>query len=841
MTTSFYYENTARVNIFLPRLAAIVLGLLLVNQNALAAALATTSTSLSVSPGTTVTQGAALTLQASVQAGGVPVTRGSVTFYDGASTIASAQLVSTGSAYPQGTANCKVRIGPGSHALKAVFGGTNVSSPSSSPPATVTVTNTAPTASTTAITSSGAPGNYALTATVTVAGGAPLTGPVSFADLSNANLTVATASPGTPSWTTSWPAPVPYNSGGDTFFVVADDLNGNGIPDLVVSNLLANTVSVLFGNGDGTFQTAVDYSAGSSPFGMAVGDLNGDGVPDLVVASHNSSTVLVFLGNGDGTFQAAQTFATSGISQYAVLGDFNGDGILDIATSSGGNSSASVLIGNGDGTFQTAQAIGSGPLGYGLAAADFNRDGHLDLAVTNGNGSTVSIFLGNGDGTFQPAVNYNVGSAPVTLAAADLNADGNPDLVVANFQSATISVLLGNGDGTFHPKTDYATCSSPWGVAVVDTNQDGFLDAEVACPVAHSVQLFLGKGDGSLSSGVGTFTANNYWLACADLDGDGVLDIALPDLLASRVFAALGSATETATATATAISIPGGGSHEIAAIYAGDANSSSSSSTPIAMTGSPLTTTLGLSVLSAPGPGQTFVLTGSLSPANSSGYTATGTITFLEGSMQLGAPVTLSNGMAVLSKSDFTRGNHSVTATYSGDTNFLSASSPVVVAKVIPDYSITANPNALTIRRGQTGTSVLTIAPTIDFSGQISFACTGLPAFTTCSFSPATLALPGDNVAHTVQFSLATPVSGSAAIISAWAGLVPFGFLALVFRSRRGHAAKATIGFLCALTLASCGSGTHQPPLGTSTVTMTASAADGATQRSVSIAVTISR
>src|SRR5256712_3196603 len=100
--------------------------------------------------------------------------------------------------------------------------------------------------------------------------------------------------------------------------------------DLAVANYCSNDVSVLLGNGDGSFQPALTFGAGSSPTSVAVGDVNGDGRPDLVVANASSSDVSVLLGNGDGTFQAAQSFA-AGRGASVAVGDLNGDGRPDLA------------------------------------------------------------------------------------------------------------------------------------------------------------------------------------------------------------------------------------------------------------------------------------------------------------------------------------------------------------------------------------------------------------------------------------------------------------------------------------------------------------------------------
>src|SRR5882724_37144 len=224
------------------------------------------------------------------------------------------------------------------------------------------------------------------------------------------------------------------------FSVTSGDFNGDGKLDLVTASSRDNNVSVLLGNGDGTFQAAVNYSVGA--FSVTSGDFNGDGKLDLVVAG-GPNNVSVLLGNGDGTFQAAVTYSVGpvGTSPFSVMsGDFNGDGTLDLVAANTGSNNVSVLLGNGDGTFQAAVSYpaGSGP--RSVTSGDFNGDGKLDLAVTwasqSGASSGVSVLLGNGDGTFQAAVGYSVGpfgtSTPFSVTTGDFNGDENLDLVTAN-------------------------------------------------------------------------------------------------------------------------------------------------------------------------------------------------------------------------------------------------------------------------------------------------------------------------------------------------------------------------------------------------------------------------
>ena len=300
---------------------------------------------------------------------------------------------------------------------------------------------------------------------------------------------------------------VTYGTGSsESSYVAVADVNGDGKPDLVVVNQ-SGTVGVLLGNGDGTFQTAVAYGTGGwEPFSVTVADVNGDGKPDLLVANQcissecatNTGAVSVLLGNGDGTFQSAVTYGSGGIRSFSVaVADVNGDGkpdllVTNVCASSNNcnNGTVGVLLGNGDGTFQTAVAYDSG--GYSalrVAVADVDGDGKTDVLVANqcadstcAKDGTVGVLLGNGDGTFQTAVAYDSGGGQAwSIAVADASGDGRPDVLVANYSSDTVGVLLGNGNGTFQTAVTYGTGGVlPYSVAVRDVNGDGRPDVLVA-------------------------------------------------------------------------------------------------------------------------------------------------------------------------------------------------------------------------------------------------------------------------------------------------------------------------------------------------------------------------
>ncbi len=314
-------------------------------------------------------------------------------------------------------------------------------------------------------------------------------------------------------------------------FLVEGDFNGDGNTDLAVANQSSNNVSEFLGTGDGDFQTA--YTIGGVPAAsVVVGDFNGDGIPDL--AAGGGSAVSVLLGTGDGSFQPAQTFAAGPSPLDVAVGDFNGDGIPDLAVVNAGSGTVSVLLGNGDGSFQAARTFATGPYPMALAVGDFNGDGIPDLAVTDygdfyGNGGDVSVLLGNGDGSFQPAHTFATGDGTGNLAVGDFNGDGIPDLAVVNFTypNGTVSVLLGNGDGSFQPAQTFQTPSDPVFVAVGDFNGDGILDLAVSGYASGFVSVLLGNGDGTFQPARSVVTGRWETVAVGDFNGDGILDLAV--------------------------------------------------------------------------------------------------------------------------------------------------------------------------------------------------------------------------------------------------------------------------------------------------------------------------
>lgn len=333
---------------------------------------------------------------------------------------------------------------------------------------------------------------------------------------------------------TGFSTPADNTVGTLPFADAVGDFNGDHILDIAVVNYNSNNVSILLGNGDGSFQPAVDYTVGAEPSAITAVDLNHDGAVDLAIADEINRNVAVMINraDGSGTFHPAVLYPADKAPRGIVAGDLRGIGIQDLVVANNLGDNVSVFLGNGDGTFKPYVSYPAHTHPKSVAVGYFNNDGHLDIACANHDTNDVSILIGNGDGTFKAPVNYPVGLNPRHVMVADFNKDGKTDLVTANGGAATISILYGKGDGTFQPQVVYTAATSPRWVAVDDFNGDGFLDVATSNYGASSVSVLLGTG--STAPGSAFVPAVSYQvgknptgLASGDFNGDGKPDIAV--------------------------------------------------------------------------------------------------------------------------------------------------------------------------------------------------------------------------------------------------------------------------------------------------------------------------
>jgi len=631
-----------------------------------------------------------------------------------------------------GTASTNLILAAGTYSIKAVFTGTSGYQSSESGVQVITVDGGSGYATTTLIAASGSPNNYTLTGTVEAFGKPAPTGIVSFLDTTNSNSTIASASLDSNSlgFTFHTVFVSPDVTGAPASMATAD-LNNDGKIDLAIVDGSSNSVSVLLGNEDGTFLPEVIYT--TDPTGtasaIAIGDFDADGNQDLVVANvgNGSSTISILFGNGDGTFQPQVAWAVGNHPAGIVVSEFNGDGDADVAIANRDDNTISVLLGNGDGTFQpqVTYAVGNSPVA--LVSADVNGDGIADLVAVNNADNTVSLLLGNGDGTFQPQVTYAVGNSPVALVSADVNGDGIADLVAVNNADNTVSVLLGNGDGTFQPQATSPAGTSPVAIMAGDLDADGNIDLVVADISSSTVSVLLGKGDGTFPA-IQSFatTSGPSTLGAGDFNGDGLVDVASAGNGVSGKISVLLS-QHTVTATSIGVSIPTPGAHDVLASYPGDNEHASSQSATIPLSGPSLTATT--TVLSAsPNPatsGQQVTLTATVSPTPTG--SPTGTVSFYNGSTLLGTATVNASGVATMTTSSLPVGNNSISATYSGNTSFATSTSSTLTENITgagltsTTTVLVASPNPATSGQQVTLTATVSPTPTGSPTGTVSF------------------------------------------------------------------------------------------------------------------------
>lgn len=296
--------------------------------------------------------------------------------------------------------------------------------------------------------------------------------------------------------------------------IAIEDVDGDEILDLVVSTWgaiqLDGThvpagVSILPGNGDGTFRSEIRLELPDDPFAVAVADLNTDGIRDLVASA---GYVYVLLGLGGGTFAPPAFFSAgtaTGTQDGIAVADFNGDGFEDVAVTNEAHfilpedaltlpGTVSILLGRGDGTLGPHVRYGVGLIPQSVTVGDLNRDGVHDLIVANLGTDDISLLLGVGDGSFSQEKRFKVGVNPIFVEAADLDGDEIEDVVVANSGSNTISVLLGRGDGTFSRQSLFQAGHIPISLVVDDFNRDGRPDVATANPGSSDVTVLFNQG-----------------------------------------------------------------------------------------------------------------------------------------------------------------------------------------------------------------------------------------------------------------------------------------------------------------------------------------------------------
>ncbi len=580
-------------------------------------------------------------------------------------------------------------------------------------------------------------------------------------------------------------ATLPLDNGIISMPVLASaDVNGDGLPDIiggVISGVGQHAgLSVYLANPDGSFQNPVTYQSNFAQVSsMLLVDVNGDSKLDAVVASPGGGVNLVFLGKGDGTFQPPLFWYAGSMAQGLATADFNGDGKPDIANANANSLAppsfppvdgfgATVTAGAGDGNQDnpTQIQIEVGATGTDIVTADFNGDGLPDLATVDLdhvsiflNGSSMNVTASASPSPVPPAQAYTLnatvtsasGSGPVpTGSVTFIQGGGSLELghvlgtaTLDGSGMASLSVAAGVAAGPIFIQTEYSGDSTHIGSnALPFVVTFGFASQTTVVPSLTTA------APGTSISFVANVTATHAPPTGRVNFVEGHTSLGLVTLVN-------GSATLTTSTLAT-------GSHTIRALYVPDAAAtaaqllSSAASVTVQIGNS---STITLAITGGATAGSTATLTATVAGASG---TPTGTVTFKDGTTVLGTS-NLTNGVATFTSSTIPAGSHSITASYSGDINYLVSASASAALTISPDFTVGVSPTTTTMMAGSTGTATLTVTPQAGgFSSAVQLTCSGAPALSTCTIAPGSVT-PG-NAAATATVTITTTATTSSLI-----------------------------------------------------------------------------
>lgn len=351
----------------------------------------------------------------------------------------------------------------------------------------------------------------------------------------------------------SFAAPSQVDSGNLPISVATGDINNDGKTDILSVDHDNPSVRVLLGNGDGSFTQMTNVAVGTQPTAIVIADVNGDGKPDAITTGYTSESfptyashsVSVLLGNGDGTFQASRNAGSYSGQYYDVaVADFDKDGNPDIVYTNrnfSGFGLVNVMKGDGTGSFAAPTQYPTGNTPVSVAVGDLNGDGNPDVVTADISDNAVYVRLGVGGGNLGSSTSFATGVTPTSVALGDLDGDGDLDAVTTNFDG-TVSVLLGDGAGSFGTHTETSTGTTrPSHVVLSDVDGDGLLDIVSTSGVTSQVSGILGEagapngavsvlrnvGSGSFASALvfDTNSGDTLGVAIGDFNGDGRADI----------------------------------------------------------------------------------------------------------------------------------------------------------------------------------------------------------------------------------------------------------------------------------------------------------------------------
>ena len=704
--------------------------------------------------------------------------------------------------------------------------------------------------------------------------------------------------------------------------IVVADLDGDGNADIAYTQQYGsnNGIAIQYGDGKGGFSAPFTFPTTGISTSIAAVDVNGDGKLDLIVGNVGSGgagtdTISVFINQGNRQFGAPSYFSIGplGAAARVNLGvaDVDNDGSEDVIVVEDGNGQANescvtVMLNNGLGGFTTLAQYSTGAKLSHVAIGDFNGDGNLDLGVTGG--VAAYVFPGLGSGTFGAPVAYAGGGSEQGIVSAQFNNGGVPDIALVAADDYSLSLLL-NAAGThatfseapnpsmylqpvsitanFKPAVPWA--GGPTGTLTIEDGSSALaslpLDSTQSAAFSTS-QLTVGSHSiASVYSGDATFARRTFTVmqvvnratpsiqtsssANPALTGNAVtLNATLAGPFGGQpsgtVTVSEGQSTlasqplNAASQVQFTLASLAAGPHTLVFAYGGDGNFGSATANFAQDVQNQTTLSLASSsATSAAGAAMTYTATVS----SQAPPTPTGAVNFNADGLSLGTASLDATGNAALSTTATPSGAHAITATYGGD-NYSAAAKSNSVSVSVEDFSANSSASSATIRAGQSATFNLNVTSLGGLNSAVTFACSGLPLYATCSFSPTSVTPPANGSASVqmtvttagTAVALADPLGGGpgkyfAFVILSFGGLV--GILFVPTRCQRTRRLCFVGGCLILLTvLVACGGGggsgsnTPPPPItpaGTSTVTvaMTSNAGGVTLTHSLQVNVTV--
>ena len=335
---------------------------------------------------------------------------------------------------------------------------------------------------------------------------------------------------------------VPADVGRHPEALTVGDFNGDSWQDIATVNSGSDDVTMLFGNGNGTFRSGISFGVGRSPMFLTSGDLNQDAKLDLIVAETGSNGILVLLGKGDGFFHEPKFYASGKGPTFLKLGDLDLDGDVDVVVTNSGRYgnyppySLAVLLNDGQGELGQVQRFEEqdqhGLFPTGVSIADLTGDDLPELTVTWSQPSwrtpngRVSVFKNEGSGQFVHAQDIEAGFTLSAVMQVDLDEDGNLDLIAASLFTDSLKILLQESLGQYTKPAELDVGFSPMAVTVDDFDGDGNWDLISSNRASNSISILLGRGDGSFQP-AGNFAMGKTttFVAVEDFNGDGWPDV----------------------------------------------------------------------------------------------------------------------------------------------------------------------------------------------------------------------------------------------------------------------------------------------------------------------------